>query len=134
MRNKRFIFALLILLSGCNLMNRSKSAPWSGVYRGVLPCVDCEGIQTEIRLYPDNSFELRRKFLGKSEKIHMSKGKIEWYQQHNQIKLQVEEEKENIPANYQIGENQIIQLDDNGNPISGGFTEKNVLKKAATIR
>ena len=133
MRNKSVFLAIMILLFGCSLMNNNKSTPWSGVYRGVLPCADCEGIQTEIRLYPNNTFEMLRKYLGESDKIYRDKGKVKWNESENQIRLRVKEE-QNIPANYRVSENQIIQLDANGDTIQSDFSESYVLKKAATIR
>lgn len=29
---------------------------WSGIYKGVLPCADCEGIETEVTLRDYNSY------------------------------------------------------------------------------
>src|SRR5688500_3967456 len=37
-------------------------------YAGVLPCADCDGIESELRLYTDTTFELVTKYLNKNPK------------------------------------------------------------------
>ncbi len=35
---------------------------WPGEYKGILPCKDCKGIETELELKLDNRFELSQDF------------------------------------------------------------------------
>jgi len=43
------------------------SLDWPGVYKGVLPCADCEGIETELELKADKTYELTQEYLGKGK-------------------------------------------------------------------
>ena len=51
---------------------------WDGVYLGVVPCPNCEGIQTMIKLNKDNTYHMQTKYLGKGPEILEDKGKIYW--------------------------------------------------------
>ena len=51
---------------------------WEGVYQGTIPCADCEGIQTEIKLFGDKTYLKSAKYLGKDESIFTSKGSFTW--------------------------------------------------------
>lgn len=39
---------------------------WPGEYKGVLPCSDCQGIETELELKMDKTYELSEEFLGRA--------------------------------------------------------------------
>ena len=47
--------------------NAQNSLDWSGIYTGVLPCADCEGIETTIILKSDNTYLKTEKYLGENE-------------------------------------------------------------------
>src|SRR5690606_28208858 len=47
--------------------NSRNSLDWAGTYRGVLPCADCEGIETLITLTEDGGFREHTRYLGKAE-------------------------------------------------------------------
>lgn len=40
---------------------------WAGEYKGVFPCADCEGIETELELRSDYTYELSEEYLGKGD-------------------------------------------------------------------
>ena len=40
---------------------------WAGEYKGIFPCADCEGIETELELNPNNRYELKETYLGKGK-------------------------------------------------------------------
>ncbi len=40
------------------------SLDWFGEYKGVLPCADCEGIETELKLNSDKTYELEQEYKG----------------------------------------------------------------------
>lgn len=48
---------------------------WAGTYKGVLPCHDCSGIDTELELTLDHHFVLKQKFLGKSNNNYVNEVK-----------------------------------------------------------
>lgn len=43
------------------------SLDWAGEYKGIFPCADCEGIQMELELKADKTYELKEKYLGKGD-------------------------------------------------------------------
>lgn len=54
--------------------NSQNSLDWHGKYKGMLPCADCEGIETELKLNPDSTYELEEEYkggksLGKENKV-----------------------------------------------------------------
>lgn len=108
--------------------NAQNALDWSGTYKGILPCADCEGIETELELNKDNTFELDRKYLGKAtETKDDSKGNFTWVD-GNTIKLEGIPEGESS-VHYKIEENRIRQLDMSGKEVTGDMAEKYVLLK-----
>ncbi len=107
--------------------NTKNSLDWQGTYIGETPCADCEGIKTKITLNLDLTFVIQTKYLGKGdEKILEEKGIFIWDKMGRKISLQGYK---NGPTQYKVGENQLIQLDEDGNSITGNLAEKYILKK-----
>ncbi len=106
--------------------NSSNSLDIDGTYKGVLPCADCEGIETEIFLNKDMTYVKRTKYLGKDSKVFEEKGRYTWNEAGNTIKL---DGIKDAPDRYFVGENHLIQLDLNGNKITGNLGDKYVLAK-----
>ena len=112
------------LPTGDNTMN---SVDWDGTYLGILPCADCEGIQTTLRLNKDLTYEIKTKYLGTDEKVTGRTGTFSWNEQGNKITLKVSD---NIgPKYYFVGENIIKQLDMDGNQITGNLADQYILRK-----
>ncbi|MDL2290249.1 copper resistance protein NlpE N-terminal domain-containing protein [Paludibacteraceae bacterium OttesenSCG-928-F17] len=95
--------------------NSRTSLDWNGVYTGVLPCADCEGIQTTITLKNDNTYDIITKYLGKDYNENTASGTFTWNNDGNKITLSDTEES---PVQYQVGENKLTLLDMAGNRIS----------------
>lgn len=106
---------------GDNSMN---SLDWDGTYQGILPCADCEGIQTQILLNKDLSYLLETKYVGKDEKIFQTRGIFKWDKSGRKITL---DNSENQMC--QVGENKLFQLDKNGNIITGELASNYILEK-----
>ena len=107
--------------------NSQNSLDWQGTYKGVTPCADCEGIETEIVLNADLTFTLKTKYLGKGNgKIFQEAGSFVWDKTGGIISL---EGLKGRPSQYKVGENRLIQLDMEGQVISGDLAEKYVLTK-----
>jgi len=106
--------------------NSQNSLDYLGMYKGVLPCADCNGISTNIILNKDLSYEIITVYLGKREKIHREKGTFTWNKDGNTIILN---EIKNAPNQYFVGENTLIQLDMEGKRITGELANKYVLVK-----
>lgn len=142
MKNKILIIllALFIVTIACKTDNKSNqtkeitpdnsrtSIDWRGVYRGVLPCTDCEGIETEITLNADLTYQIASTYLGKNEETLKEKGTFIWNEAGSKITLENADSK---AANdqYFVGENFLFKLDENGNRIEGELKEKYQLKK-----
>lgn len=48
-------------------VEESKPADYYGTYEGTLPCADCEGIKTTLKINDDTTYELRSEYLGKKD-------------------------------------------------------------------
>ncbi len=104
------------------------SLDWNGIYQGILPCADCEGIQTKITLHLDKSYVIETKYLDKEAKTFNNKGNFVWNQAGNTIIL---DNLEDSPSQYFVGEDMLIQLDIKGNKITGDLAQKYILNKVA---
>ncbi|HZJ35746.1 MAG TPA: copper resistance protein NlpE [Gillisia sp.] len=93
------------------------SLDWEGIYTGVLPSDDCEGIDTYISLNKDQTYLLKLRYLGISEKKRkdsVSEGKFSWDENGNNISL---EGAKDGSRKFKVGENFLIPLDKNGKEI-----------------
>lgn len=107
--------------------NAKNSLDYLGMYQGIVPCADCEGIETTLVLADESSYVLKTKYLGKKDiKKNEQKGTYTWNEVGNTIILAGIE---NGPAKYFVGENYVVQLDMEGNKIEGDLAEKYILQK-----
>ena len=109
--------------------NSQISVDWNGIYKGTIPCADCEGIQTELTLMEDGSFERRTTYLGKDGETRSDKGNFTWNDAGSAVTLALED---GGTQQYQVGENMLFHLDREGNRITGDLAEKYVLMKNKT--
>lgn len=106
--------------------NAKNSLDILGTYKGVLPCADCEGIETEITLLKDETYTKKTKYLGKDEKASEELGDYTWKEDGNTLVLEGIDSK---PIEYFVSENSLTQLDTEGNKITGDLSGKYILKK-----
>ena len=106
--------------------NSQNSLDWQGTYSGVIPCGDCEGIETIVMLNQDFKYKIKTKYLGKSNEVFEKSGKFTWNEIGTTITLQGIT---NSASQYFVGENTLTQLDVEGNRIAGNLSEKYMLKK-----
>jgi heat shock protein HslJ len=100
--------------------NSMVSVDWPGTYYGILPCADCEGIETVLTLNKDLTYILKKKYGGKDDaSVHETKGSFTWNKEGSKVTLKGEN-----PGQYLVGENQLFQLDQNGNRITGSLADK----------
>lgn len=142
MKNKflLIILAIFTIISACKTDKKSsqtlENAPdnslnsldWPGVYRGVLPCADCEGIETEIKINADLTYVIFSTYLGKNEEAFKETGSFKWDEAGAKITLENAEPNSALNQ-YLVGENMIFKLDADGNRIEGDLKEKYQLKK-----
>lgn len=108
--------------------NSQNSLDWAGTYRGLLPCADCEGIDTLLTLNMDNSYLLSTTYLGKEGDAIQQQGQFAWDAKGSAIKLLNQQD---APAWYKVGENQLFQLDMSGQLITGDLADHYKLTKQA---
>lgn len=109
-----------------NEHNAANSLDYMGIYSGILPCADCEGIDTTIELGSGNSYVKKIIYLGKDDQqVVESGGTFTWNDAGNIITLN----EEAAPNQYFVGENVLFHLDINGNRITGELAEKYELRK-----
>jgi copper homeostasis protein (lipoprotein) len=92
-----------------------------GSYRGVLPCTDCQGIETILQINSDKSYRLSTKYLGKSEENFIKNGR--WKIHASTLSL------EGIDYKFKIFEDHLGQLDLSGNDIKGDLADQYLLSK-----
>jgi len=105
------------------------SLDWAGIYQGITPCADCDGIKTKITLKSDENFERTTVYLGRSEEQFIEKGTFNWDDSNSKITLKLNE---NETQQYKVGENQLIHLDKAGKVIEGDLADKYRLIKNKT--
>lgn len=96
-----------------------------GKYKGVLPCADCEGMETIIELRADSTYSREINYLGKKSNTFTATGKWTWV---NGFVINLGSIKEG-PNRYFVAEGKLIQLDMSGNRITGNLADKYELKK-----
>ena len=107
--------------------NSMNSLDWQGTYKGVVPCADCEGIETIITLGSDLSYTLTLNYKGKKDaKPFEKKGSFTWNTAGTTITLGGITDG---ATQYIVGENKLIQLDLQGNRITGENAGKYELVK-----
>jgi heat shock protein HslJ len=139
---------MAMALSACSTMNQPPKTPaqnspadahssknsidWQGIYKGVVPCADCEGIATELQLLPNGTYTLSTQYLGKGKQVFVNTGSFTWNAQGSAITL-LSRDANSAPDQYQVGENQLFQLDADGQRITGELARQYILTKATAM-
>lgn len=104
--------------------NARVSLDWAGTYRGILPCADCEGIETTIVLQADGQYQQQNRYLGKASPIFHREGTFVWNANGNQITLPG-----TAPEYYFVSEGWLLRLATDGSRITGPLAEHYRLNK-----
>lgn len=104
------------------------SLDWEGTYCGILPCENCEGLETTVTLNKDLTYKQKRHSIGKTEEPTESRGKFAWNKNGSSITLTPTDT--NGSVQYFVGENTLTQLDAQGNKVGGSDAGKHILTKA----
>lgn len=112
----------------------SEKPIFKDTYKGVLPCADCSGLETELIFYRDQeyqsfgAFELRELYEGKSTDPLVTKGKWTLFHENDKNIYELSPVDGGDPSYYlQVNANEIKVLDANKNEIEAPFNE--TLKK-----
>jgi heat shock protein HslJ len=126
--------ALALLASGCthpspqavanpDAAHTSRNAlDWAGAYRGVLPCADCQGIETVVVLRSDGSYAAYSKYIGKGDDVSSREGRFTWNVAGNTVALE-------DGAQYFVGEGQLARLASDGSRVTGALADRYILAK-----
>src|SRR5690554_1940045 len=106
--------------------NSRNALDWAGIYSGVLPCASCPGIETEITLHSDGTFERSRLYQDEAVASETDKGTFAWNKAGSKIELNTDGDE---TVEYQVGENQLFRLDRHGQRIDGELAAHYVLQK-----
>ena len=52
----------------------TKNKNFYGTYEGTLPCADCSGIRTTLKINSDTTYELRSEYLGRKDGVFEESG------------------------------------------------------------
>ncbi len=103
--------------------NSQNSLDWPGVYMGVLPCADCEGLQTTIRVLKDSDYLIQTRYLGTDEESSFrDSGQFSWDKNGRIITL-------DNGNKYLVGENNLTQLNQDGKKVTGALADHYILNK-----
>jgi copper homeostasis protein (lipoprotein) len=132
--------SLLIVVGGLTLLASGGSSPpqavtvidtahtsqnaldWAGAYRGVIPCADCQGIETVVILKSDGTFTRHFKYLGKGDEVFSKEGRFTWNAAGSIVTLAGD-------AQYLVGENHLTRLALDGSRVTGALADRYVLAK-----
>lgn len=124
-----FLISFVIILSACSLFqNKSKNQDWVGIYRGVMPCADCEGIKTQLELRSNNKYILTQKYMRKNDTIFKHKEDFDWNKKTKIISLN-NSTNLNLNFKYIYENNKLKLLDSEGNKIQSEFEDLYSLKR-----
>lgn len=108
------------------------SLDWPGIYNGFTPCADCNGVKTSLALNKNNTYILITQYVGKSPREFVEKGRFAARDQDNVIVLTPR--KSAATKYYEVGEDTLTQLDDNGDRISGAEANRYTLRRTDVTR
>lgn len=144
MFNSTFILALFALtLFSCDAQKTDPTTPappetptdsrhvsqnsldYDGIYRGTLPCADCDGIKTSIYLMSNNTFKIVDTYLGKDPKSFTTTGNIVWTKDGTSLMLKSATDE----RKFAVGENTLTQLDQSWKKVTGDLASQYILTK-----
>lgn len=98
---------------------------WQGIYRGTLPCSDCNGIFITLEINKNNTYKITLESIGKSTKEE-STGNFDWDKSGKIITIK---DSHIGTQSYLVGENKIWVLDEDKKVIEGDLAESYILTK-----
>ena len=97
-----------------------------GSYLGIVPCADCDGVETRITLFADTSYQLVNNYIGKNPKdtAGLNVAKTGRFTLHNDTVHLV-----GFESKFLRTDTALIQLDASGQLFAGKLADKYILKK-----
>jgi len=123
--------AWLFLTVSCKAPEKKlglNSSEAEGLYQGVLPCADCEGIETSLEILKGNAYLLKQKYLGSSDSVYESSGEYVSIKPGKEIQLRPNSGSE-VNYRFSLGENSALMLDQQGREVKGALAPLYRLEK-----
>lgn len=108
--------------------NAEVSLDIAGTYKGLLPCADCEGIETVIILKDDKTYEITSLYIGTKGNGEEFVEQGSWEINGKIIKLH-DHTQDELVKQLKVGEGIVKYLDLEGEEIKGSLAEFYILKK-----
>lgn len=108
--------------SGVDARTAKNTPGWAGTYSGMLPCADCNGIETLLTLNPDDTYRLRSTYLGRDARVFEETGRFTWRPDGHTVELDGAE-----PRLFQVADGKLFSLDREGKRVEGALADKYVL-------
>lgn len=105
--------------------NARNSLNWEGAYAGTIPAASGPGIEVQITLRKDLTYTARCQYIEREDPGFTVEGTFDWDAGGRIIRLDTKE----MPPYYLVGEEKLIQLDMEGNPITGMLADNYALAK-----
>ncbi|MEO5775321.1 MAG: copper resistance protein NlpE N-terminal domain-containing protein [Flavobacterium sp.] len=109
-----------------DVVSPKSSLDYVGIYKGILPCPDCQGIETEIAINENTTFSIKTKYLKKGNKVFVQKGHFTWNKKGDVIILTDINYGHN---KYLVGKNKLTQLDSSGKIYADNLDDEYILSK-----
>lgn len=115
-------FMLIFVLTSC----AQKEATWMGTYRGVLPCINCEGLEAIVTLKEDTTFLLKINFLGSDVTIPDTTGRVIWNEPNKLFSLDIASY---LSSHFEIAGDTLFNLDLDSKRVTGADAHKFIFKR-----
>lgn len=89
------------------------SLDWAGTYQDTIPCADCPGILTTVKLFDNGTFSYQADYLERKTVVQDT-GVFMWHNNGSVIHLKGKE----TDVKYKVGENILLQADSAGHIIT----------------
>jgi uncharacterized lipoprotein NlpE involved in copper resistance len=131
---KKLILPALFLITGLFSCASNKasdihtpeiSMSWPGVYTGVTPAADGPGIRVRLTLNPNRTYVLQYQYIDRGDSVFSHEGKFTWDKTGRIVILDIKD----YPRYYMAAEDRFIQLDMQGNEITGDLADNYILEK-----
>ena len=137
-----FALSLITALSGCTVISThapsviprpqhpapviAPLAGWTGTYRTVLPCAYCAGIQLDLTLYRDATYELLTQELGTGKPAMTRRGGFTFNSDETRIMLDANGQGRSFDI---LPPDRLRMLGRDGRPVTGQDAHRYILKK-----
>ena len=137
-----FALSLITALSGCTMISThapsviprpqhpapviAPLAGWTGTYRTVLPCAYCAGIQLDLTLYRDATYELLTQELGTGKPAMTRRGGFTFNSDETRIMLDANGQGRSFDI---LPPDRLRMLGRDGQPVTGQDAHRYILKK-----